>query len=109
MTLNTPDARDLALRAFHTFWQAFVAVFGGLVAAGGLSVSQVDDMASAKKLALALALAAGAAALSAVKTTVATLVPALMIPDDTGPGFIEEPATGKHAAPEDAAEPAPVA
>jgi hypothetical protein len=67
----TATARDLLVRAFHTFWQAFTAAFGALYVASGINISQVTDIAGAKKVGLALVAAAGAAALSALKTTLA--------------------------------------
>lgn len=70
----TTHARDIALRAFHTFWQAFVAALGVAYAASGLDVSQIVDLASAKKFLLALAVAALGALLSAVKSTIAALL-----------------------------------
>lgn len=65
-----PALRDLALRAFHTFWQTFTAVFGGLYVASGLDVTQVVDVDSGKRFLAGVVAAAGAAALSATKTVV---------------------------------------
>lgn len=64
------DIRDLLIRAFHTFWQSFVAVLGVTWAASGIDVSQITDIDSAKKIVVAALAAVGAAALSALKTTV---------------------------------------
>ena len=63
---------DLAKRALHTFWQAFVAALGVTWAASGIDVSQITDIAAVKKVGLALVLAVVAAALSALKTTIAS-------------------------------------
>lgn len=96
MKLNI-DARDLLLRALHTFWQAFVAAAGVAWAASGLDVSQIVDLDSAKKFAVALGIAVAGAALSAVKTTVASLLAGGRV-DDTGPGSIDAPEGGRHEA-----------
>ena len=78
----TIDPRELALRALHTFWQAFIAVLAVTWTASGLDVGQLTDLASAKKLLLAVAAAVLAAALSAAKTTVREL----LVPQVTGTG-----------------------
>jgi hypothetical protein len=67
------DVKDLAVRAVHTFWQSFLAVIGVTWAASGLDISQITDIESAKKFALAALAAVGAALLSAVKSTIKTL------------------------------------
>jgi hypothetical protein len=71
MAVNT---KDLAKRALHTFWQAFLAALLVAYAASGLNVSQVVDMGSAKKFAFALGVAVLGAVLSAVKTTLASFI-----------------------------------
>lgn len=73
MKLTKAQLEDLAKRAGHTFWQAFVAVIGVTWLASGLNVNQITDIASAKRFAVAALVAVGAAALSAAKSTVAAL------------------------------------
>lgn len=65
---------DLLKRAFHTFWQTFVVVFG----AGLLDVFQAfqNDVHAGKAALVALVLAAVAAGLSALKTLLAPAVKA---------------------------------
>lgn len=67
-------AIDMAKRAGHTFWQAFIAVIGVTWAASGLDVSQIVDVASGERFAVAALTAAGAAALSAFKTTLLAIM-----------------------------------
>lgn len=58
---------DLVRRVFHTFWQAFLAVFGlgslGIIS----SVLSTHNFTDAKSAALALVVAAVAAGIAAVK------------------------------------------
>lgn len=93
MTLS----RDALLRILHTFWQAFVAALAVTWAAAGIDVTQVVDLASAKKIALSALMAIAAAALSAVKSMLANALPGAVA--DTGPGAIEDDVAGKHEAP----------
>lgn len=69
--------KDLGLRAFHTFWTSFTAAFGLAFAASGANVSQIIDLSSAKRFALALLIAAGSAALVALRLTVKAAVVAI--------------------------------
>lgn len=67
------DARDIAVRAAHTFWQAFLGALASVYVLAATDVHQVTDIASAKKFALALVAAVVAAAASALKTTIKQL------------------------------------
>lgn len=84
---------DVLRRAFHTFWQAFLGALALAYGASGLDVSQVSDMASAKKFAAALGVAALSALLSAAKTTAASMVARRSVKraSDTGPGSLVDP------------------
>lgn len=62
--------RDAAVRAFHTLWQSFGASLTVAYAASGLHVSQITDVSSAKRFAVAAAAAVVAALLSTVKSAV---------------------------------------
>lgn len=120
------DIKDLAVRAFHTFWQAFVAVLAVTWAAAGIDVSQIVDVDSAKKIGVAALSAVAAAALSAIKTTIKTLAanaPGVLDSPDPEPEDAHQPETvnadaephlvarlsGAEHAPEHAAPPAPPA
>jgi hypothetical protein len=61
---------DLAKRAGHTFWQAFLAALGVLWASSGLHVGDLVHVSTLHKLAIGVIAAAGAAALSTVKTLI---------------------------------------
>lgn len=62
------NLKDLLLRAWHTFWQTFVVVFG----AGLLDVFNAfqKNVGAGKAALVALALSAVAAGLSALKTLI---------------------------------------
>lgn len=65
---------DVLTRAGHTAWQAFLAALAVTWTASGLDVSQVVDVDSAKRFAVAALGAVLAALLSALKSTIAAIV-----------------------------------
>lgn len=71
--LTRKAARDLAARAFHTWWQTFLSVVVFTWTASGLDVGSVGDWSSARHFAWGAVLAVGAAAASALKTTLLSL------------------------------------
>lgn len=82
------DLRDVAVRAWHTFYQSFVAALGVVWAASGIDVSQIVDVSSAKKVALSAVTAVVAAAASALKTTVLGFARTAGLPrDDSDMGY----------------------
>lgn len=82
-------SNDALKRILHTFWQAFVAALAVTWVAAGIDVTQIVDLASAKKIALSAVMAIGAAALSAVKSIIAERVGMRTAESaGTGPGSI---------------------
>jgi hypothetical protein len=67
--------KAILVPALHTFWQAFVALLGIWWVASGLALfSSVSDVASARRVAVAVGTAVLAAALSALKSTIKTVL-----------------------------------
>ena len=62
--------KDVAVRAFHTFWQAAAGSLAVSFSASGLDVHQIASVAGAEKVGLGFAASAVAAGLSALKTLV---------------------------------------
>jgi hypothetical protein len=112
--------KSILIPAGHTFWQAFLALVGvWWTAAGAGLFSSVTDVADGKRVAIAAGTAVLAAALSALKSTIRTLVAertlsvATMpdVPDGPDPAdMVSEPAgapaehTPEHAEPTAPAE-----
>jgi hypothetical protein len=65
-------ASPIVSRAFHTFWQAFLAVFTVSVTGLTSQLLAVHNFTDAKALGLALVVSATAAFLSAVKSVIVT-------------------------------------